>query len=502
MLNLSELKSEVDKFCNAYLPDEIEVYKFGKVIHDTTWGTNYFENYEISIINTPIFQRLRFINQMGFVSYVYPSARHSRFEHSLGVAILSKKMFEYSRKPEEHFLSDKDLISIRLSAILHDVGHCLYSHTSELVYAEILNGYITEEFKELEVDPSPHEFFSYLIITSNSFCKYFEKLSRCYKLDIDPYDIALKVIGGVKSESHRFITSFINGPFDADKIDYFHRDSQFSGIPIQLDLDRLFYELAISDLSELSDDGIDIAVNDLTVGLSGVACIEQIIFNKMLLYSTIYNHHKVQAMDCMFKGIFEYIKREKKHFLINDVEIDFNKPTDFLYLVDYDLFTFINDTDDQILKKLIKNILERKLLKRALIINRSTIKNGNIINILSTKANRTEKNKYLRELAKKIYEDAKVDCDLSEIWIDIPKIPSFKEASMTYIRANRSNQENNFKPISDFYPYTQFKELYELHKLNGHVFAPNYCLKEIAESAKKIFKEELNVSFNDKAFIY
>ena len=439
---------------------------------------------------------------MGFVNYVYPSARHSRFEHSLGVAILAGKVFEYAKKKGEHYLSENDLIVIRLAALLHDVGHCLFSHTSELVYSKYLDNLMEEEFIDLIVDPAPHEFLSYLIITSDSFKKYFDSLNKAYKLSVDPNEIAIKIIGGTESESKRYITSIINGPFDADKIDYFHRDSQFSGIPIQLDLDRLFYEIRISDITELAEDNNTETVNDLTVGISGVTCIEQIIFNKMLLYSTIYNHHKVQAIDCMFKGIFEHIEQNHIQLNICDKERDFSSPIDFLYLVDHDFFSFINETNDLVLKRLIQNILNRDLLKRALVINRSTIIEGNLTPILSTKANKIEKDAYLRELAHLIHAEAKADCDPSEIWIDIPKIPSFKEASITYVRTNRVDQPDSFKQIGKFYPYNQFRELYELHKLNGHVFAPGHCVNEVAKSARKVFFDKLRIKFADKAIIY
>jgi len=65
MVSLEQLKSSINQFCSQYLPERIDDYKTGKVIHDTTWGTNYFEPYEISLINTPILQRLRYISQMG-----------------------------------------------------------------------------------------------------------------------------------------------------------------------------------------------------------------------------------------------------------------------------------------------------------------------------------------------------------------------------------------------------------------------------------------------------
>jgi hypothetical protein len=65
-----------------------------KDIHDPIWGTNGFSWREVALIDTPIMQRLRRIHQTGLAYQVYPSARHSRFEHSLGVTIVATKVFD------------------------------------------------------------------------------------------------------------------------------------------------------------------------------------------------------------------------------------------------------------------------------------------------------------------------------------------------------------------------------------------------------------------------
>ena len=502
MLTLDSLKKEINEFCSTLLPSNVEKHSRGKILHDTTWGTNYFEPHEIELINTPLFQRLRYLNQMGFVCYVYPSARHSRFEHSLGVAILVERMFNCVHRTngklgDHNLLDSSDLITLRIAAILHDVGHCLFSHTSEMVYGTLLDKFIEEEL--IDKKPSHHEFLSYLILQSNSFAEYFNNLKRIYNLKTDIKEVASIIIGNATSEDKRYLTSFINGPFDADKIDYYHRDSQFSGIPIQLDLDRLFYEISISDLTNIYNNGV--TIRDLTVGVSGVACIEQIIFNKMLLYSTIYNHQKVKSMDCMFNGLFEYMTRHKIHLKINNKDLDFSKPTDFLYITEYNFFSLLSSHSDPTIKRLIDNIINRKLLKRALVINHSTIKEpGLIAKMLSTGANRKAANDYLRDLAVLIHHDANATCDPCEIWINVPKPPPLKEATSTFVRSNRKS--NEYYPLSDFYPYKEFNELYRLHKLNIHVFAPESCIKEISISARKILENELGLILKDNANLY
>jgi HD superfamily phosphohydrolase len=80
-----------------------------------------------AFIDTPEFQRLRFIKQLGHVHYVYPSAVHTRFEHSLGVMHLSGKMVKALRRQGAE-ISDRQRDLIQLAGLLHDVGHMAYSH--------------------------------------------------------------------------------------------------------------------------------------------------------------------------------------------------------------------------------------------------------------------------------------------------------------------------------------------------------------------------------------
>jgi len=550
--SLPGLKKRINTFCEKLLPKQETIGKVrsGKIIHDATWGTQRFEKHEVEIIDTPLFQRLRGLNQMGFVDYVYPSARHSRFEHSLGVAVLASKMIDavLSKDCTSALLDENVKRSIRLSALLHDVGHCMFSHTSELIYGVYLDGYIEEEFKDDHKKPSPHEFFSYLIVTSKSFREFFETICDKYSLCFDLDEIASRIVGRSKSRQDKYKTDFINGPIDADKLDYFHRDSQFSGIPIQLDIDRLLQEISISQIP------IDQkkAVRTLTVSTSGITCIEQFIFNKMILYSTIYSHHKVEAIDCMLKGIFEYIMNNHICLNIGDTEREIKYPDDFLYLSDSNLFALADSTRDCELKRLINNIRRRHLLKRAFVISRKTLikewdeitpsynedllkiveeKNlsveeklyqiksklegthshskvgmSGILNLLDQGANKLEKHNYLRGLAKKIFERAmqiskdSLKCKPYEIWIDMPKSPSSEEIQDSMmVRANRE-VDGNFKSIDKYFPFPQYKDLYENNRLNGYVFAPEDSVEVVSIAAKDVLEKSLGIKFNNHAF--
>ncbi len=104
-----------------------------KVVHMANLGTHHFFNHEIAIIDTPIVQRLKYITQLGQVYNIFPTARHTRFEHTLGVVISLNKMWNsLSENGSLKFLKTdfqraKTLSDLRICAILHDIGHCPFS---------------------------------------------------------------------------------------------------------------------------------------------------------------------------------------------------------------------------------------------------------------------------------------------------------------------------------------------------------------------------------------
>ncbi|MBU4332793.1 hypothetical protein KKD19_04255 [Patescibacteria group bacterium] len=139
-------------------------------------------------------------------------------------------------------------------------------------------------------------------------------------------------------------------------------------------------------------------------------------------------------------------------------------------------------------------------MKRALVISRKTIHAGDILQFLSTKINNEEKEIELRSIAKKIWEDAGKPCSKHDVWIDIPKPPSFKESSATFIRTNKTDADKDLKPLSEFFPTQQWTDQYNTHKLKGHLFCPDDCKAKIAKSALNIFKSEFGIIFKTEAY--
>ena len=122
------LKSEINYFMDKTYGDlRISDIRESKVIHMANLGTHQFFEHEMAIIDTPIVQRLKCISQLGPVYNVFPTARHTRFEHTLGVVISVDKMWksilEKGSLPSSNDFANKKILSdLRVSAILHDIA--------------------------------------------------------------------------------------------------------------------------------------------------------------------------------------------------------------------------------------------------------------------------------------------------------------------------------------------------------------------------------------------
>ena len=96
-----------------------------KFIRDSVYGDISLNKFEQKVLDMPQFQRLRRIKQLGLINLIYPGANHTRFEHSIGTMNLGSKL------ANELELSKDEIELVRISALLHDIGHGPFSHVSE-----------------------------------------------------------------------------------------------------------------------------------------------------------------------------------------------------------------------------------------------------------------------------------------------------------------------------------------------------------------------------------
>ncbi|MBI5253592.1 MAG: HD domain-containing protein [Euryarchaeota archaeon] len=249
-----------------------------KFIRDSIHGDIFLTQVEFEIVDTPEFQRLRRLKQLGMTYLVYPSANHTRFEHSLGALHLA------GRVAGKLGLSEEDKKKIRIAALLHDVGHGPLSHTSE----ELLERYLNKS----------HERITGSIIRNSSISTIIERHG------IEKKDIT-KLLQSSK---------IISGEFDVDRMDFLVRDAHHTGVGYGIiDLDRLINTMQIFK-------------GELVVEEGGLKAVEALLVARFLMIPTVYLHHTSRIADAMFlrateRAIEEGLLRYEMLYKMDDYDV-------------------------------------------------------------------------------------------------------------------------------------------------------------------------------------
>lgn len=148
--------------------------KAGKEINDAVWRTISLSPFEVLILDSPLMQRLRRVRQLGVVHWVYPSAGHSRLEHSLGAVHQVQRLLDSLNRDagDRNTLPVEWVNLLRLTALIHDIGHGLMSHVVENSFAScgVTDDLLLEIADQLEVeDCSLSEAAAYFIVGSDIF---------------------------------------------------------------------------------------------------------------------------------------------------------------------------------------------------------------------------------------------------------------------------------------------------------------------------------------------
>jgi uncharacterized protein len=304
-----------------------------KIIHDAIWGTGELFPWEVAILDTPLIQRLRYIKQTGLAYLVYPSANHTRFDHTLGVLSAASQVFMklYLGGKLNHMAAGttlfqwndawKSFLAVRLAALLHDCGHSLLSHTGEKLYGKVSPfPDLLKEFKSNKrVDSGAGEIMSYFIATSSEMFEYITSLTFIQPQSL-PSELTARMVADLLQDAGNYIVGcstkaedafcadIVNGPVDADKLDYIRRDGHFAGINISYDLDRLLSQIGVEKVwSEDRDESLW----KLVVPDKGVNSLEQIVISKFMLYSYIYYHPMVRAAELQMLALLKLYFRSQ-----------------------------------------------------------------------------------------------------------------------------------------------------------------------------------------------
>ena len=461
-----------------------------KIVHDPLWGTIRLYPWEVAILDLPLFQRLRQISQTSLVNYVFPGCRHSRFEHTLGVIHQTQKLAEAvngQRYNKPGPFDNNTIINLRLAALFHDCGHSAFSHISENVYRHLPDMRPAIAEGGPYAGGNPHEVLSALIFKSRGVREYLDQLEAKYGVHFDIDDAADWIVGNCRARNKMFVAQVINGPFDADKLDYLFRDSHFSGLPLSLDLDRLW---ASCDVASHAEAGANI----LTLHQSSVVTLEQILFNKINLFSVVYQHPKVRAAECMFQAVVGLIQENRGTMAGRSLQ----KATDFLWLTDSTFFAeALKLAKDHPLHRIIHDILYRRHLVRALTINKDTHEDDKTAYRELRRLNHNSEEDVCerRQLAAEIWDKAGRPCENHELWVDLPPSPGLGGADHTYVRA----PSKELRKLTSFFPINYWNESYMSYKWRGHVFCPDHCQQAVYVAAKEVLGEKFGLKFKKLA---
>lgn len=246
----------------------------------------------LKIINTPEFQRLRNIKQLGIAEYVFPTASHTRFEHSIGVYHLADKMITeiLNRYPNKTYnipafsetpvkLDCLTVECIKIAGLCHDIGHGPFSH----MFDDLL--------KNVDSENKHHEIRSCLIV--DILCK--RELKN--ELTDKHINFIKSLINPDKTDTgalYQIVANNLNG-IDVDKFDYLIRDSENTGSKISFSFERLIKEFIIDNN------------NNIVYPKHCALDIYELFNSRYLMHKKVYNHKTVMIINSMYSKILKNV---------------------------------------------------------------------------------------------------------------------------------------------------------------------------------------------------
>ncbi len=273
-------------------------------ICDPIYDYIYLDQGEKNLIDQPVFQRLKFIQQLGFVEQAFPSGVGNRFSHSLGVCHLAGEAFDsIFNKNKKWPISDTKRRTfkktLRMAGLLHDIGHGPLSHSSESLMPPLkelgLNEFLKTDFRR----QARHEDYSIKFIMAK------EGIGECIKeAGLEPSAVAQllhkEFLGGedfFKEAGVNFLPllrQIISSDFDVDRMDYLQRDSFYCGVKYGL----IDFAWLISHFDcHIEDDQIFLAIER-----GGLYTLESFLLGRQHMRSVVYFHHKPVGYNQMLKN--------------------------------------------------------------------------------------------------------------------------------------------------------------------------------------------------------
>lgn len=288
------------------------------------------------LIGTKEFQRLRRIKQLGTTYLTFHGAEHSRFNHSLGVYEIVRRIIDdiFSGRPE---WNDSDRLLTLCSALLHDLGHGPFSHSFEKVF---------------HLD---HEDFTRAIILGDTEVnRVLTKVSSDFPMQV------AEIIA--KTSEKKLVVSLISSQIDADRMDYLQRDAYFTGVSYgQFDMERILRVMRPRE-------------EQVVIKQSGMHAVEDYIMSRYQMYWQVYFHPVSRSAEVILSRIlhrakdlfnegysFKYPPHHFFSFFNEKVKLEEYLKLDESVILYY--FQIWQDESDSILSDLCNRFMNRNLFK-------------------------------------------------------------------------------------------------------------------------------------------
>ena len=252
-------------------------------VHDIiTFDDTTCDRLLLTLINTPEFQRLRRIKQLGMSELVFPGANHSRFSHSIGVMNTARRVLDRLEKISGAKLPDEHRVAVLAASLLHDLGHGPFSHTFEKVSGDDHEARTLEIISDSSTEVHRHlkEFDPHL---PGQLAAFFDEDMEESRRDavIPPH-----------------LTQVVSSQLDADRFDYLLRDSYATGTDYgRFDLSWLIEHLYLDD-----------AKKRFYLSHKGFTAAETYVFARYHMYRTVYFHKTTRAAEVMLRLLFKRYK--------------------------------------------------------------------------------------------------------------------------------------------------------------------------------------------------
>lgn len=221
----------------------------------------------VGLIDTPEFQRLRRVRQLGLAHFAYQGAEHSRFTHSLGAFHLSTRVL--AKLSNQYTISDEDRLAVRAAALLHDVGHGAFSHVIESILG------------------FHHEDFTVEAVLSEE--TGIGRLLKAHSAEL-PNRIAAIIRGDFRPMA---LSQLVSSQLDVDRMDYLLRDSMMTGVKYGVfDLEWIIKSLEINEDKD-----------HLYISAPGIYAVEDYLQARYYMYRQVYFHRTLRSAEMVLKSL-------------------------------------------------------------------------------------------------------------------------------------------------------------------------------------------------------